>query len=102
MRQLLIREGAKELTYEIRGIVKKAEQIQRLGYEILWENIGDPIQKNNKLPKWITNIISDLVKDDSSYSYCHSKGIPETRAFLADLNNQRGGVQITADDILFW
>lgn len=102
MRQLMIREGAKELSYEIRGIVKKAEQIQKLGYDILWENIGDPIQKNCELPDWITDIIAGLVKDNASYSYCHSKGILETREFLAQKNNVKGGVQISADDILFF
>ena len=40
MRQLLLRPGAEELNYEIRGIVKKARLIEDLGYEITWENIG--------------------------------------------------------------
>jgi len=41
MRQLLLRPGAEELSYEIRGIVKKARQIEALGYGMTWENIGD-------------------------------------------------------------
>ena len=102
MRQPLIRLGANELTYEIRGIVKKAEQIENLGYTILWENIGDPVQKNCKLPDWMTDIIAGLAKNNAAYSYCHSKGIPATRQFLADRNNNLKGAQITADDILFF
>ena len=50
MRQQLLREGASELTYEIRGIVKKAHKIEKLGQKISWENIGDPVQKNMNLP----------------------------------------------------
>lgn len=46
MRQKLLSEGAKELSYEIREIVKKAKLLQKEGVEISWENIGDPIQKN--------------------------------------------------------
>ena len=46
MRQKLLREGADELTYEIRGIVQKAEQLEQLGLQIYLENIGDPIQKH--------------------------------------------------------
>ncbi len=57
MRQPLLREGASELTYEIRGIVKKAHQVEKLGQEIFWENIGDPVQKNMGLPSWIKDII---------------------------------------------
>jgi len=102
MRQLLLREGAKELSYEIRGIVKKAELVEKLGQEIYWENIGDPIQKNCQLPDWIRDIVSDLVKDNNSYAYCHSKGVPSTRQFLAQRTNELGGAQITAEDILFF
>lgn len=102
MRQKLLSEGAKELSYEIREIVKKAEQLKKLGLEISWENIGDPIQKNHKLPEWIKNIISELVKQDDVYSYCPSKGMLETRQFLASNTNSMGGVKITPDDICFF
>ncbi len=102
MRKKLLRTGADELSYEIRGIVKKAEQLKKVGCEILWENIGDPVQKGAKLPSWIKDIVSDLAQQDSSYSYCHSKGVLETRQFLAKRNNALGGVQITEDDILFF
>lgn len=102
MRQSLLIPGAGELNYEIRGIVKKARMIGELGYPITWENIGDPIQKNNKIPDWMKAIVSDLVSKDQSYGYCDSKGILETRQFLADINNKRSGVKITADDILFF
>ena len=102
MRKKLLRTGADELSYEIREIVKKAEQLKKLGCEILWENIGDPVQKGAKLPQWIKDIVSDLVQQDATYSYCHSKGVLETRQFLAKKNNALGGVQITEEDILFF
>lgn len=102
MRQKLLSEGAKELSYEIRGIVRKAEELQSLGKTIYWENIGDPIQKNYRLPEWIRDIIASLLKDHKTYGYCDSKGVPQTRQFLAERNNQRGGAQITYNDILFF
>jgi alanine-synthesizing transaminase len=102
MRHKILSEGAKELSYEIREIVKKADLIQRQGLPIVWENIGDPIRKNNIVPEWMRSIISELTLENSSYSYCPSKGVIETRKFLADLNNQKGGAQIKADDILFF
>ncbi len=102
MRIKLLRTGADELSYEIRGIVKKAEQLRKLGREILWENIGDPVQKNNQVPQWIKDIISDLSQQNESYGYCHSKGVLSTRQFLAAKNNALGGVPITEEDILFF
>jgi len=102
MRKKLLRTGADELSYEIREIVKKAEQLKKLDRDISWENIGDPVQKGAKLPPWIKDIVSDLAQQDDTYSYCHSKGVLETRQFLAKKNNALGGVQITEDDILFF
>src|SRR5690606_37051571 len=99
MRQRLLSEGANELSYEIREIVKKAEQLKKLGLDISWENIGDPIQKNHHLPDWIKNIVADLVKQNDVYSYCPSKGMLPTREFLATQTNALGGAQITPDDI---
>lgn len=102
IRQLLLRPGAEELNYEIRGIVKKARQIEQLGFDITWENIGDPIQKNNTIPPWMKEIVADLVSQDHSYGYADSKGMMETRKFLAAINNAKDGVKITAEDILFF
>ena len=102
MRQKLLREGADELSYEIRGIVRKAEQLQKLGHPIYWENIGDPIQKNRKLPDWIKSIIADLLTDDKTYAYSHSNGLLETREFIAAKTNGLNDTQISVDDITFF
>ncbi len=102
MRKRLLGAGADELSYEIRAIVKKAEQVKALGQDIVWENIGDPVQKKAQVPQWIREIISDLTLQNETYSYCHSKGILETRKFLAAKNNALGGAQITHEDILFF
>lgn len=102
MRQQLLSDGASELSYEIREIVKKAGQVKELGQKIYWENIGDPIQKNHLLPSWIKEIIAELALQNDSYGYCPSKGILETRQFLAAKTNERKGAQITAEDICFF
>ena len=102
MRRRLLSEGAKELSYEIREIVKKANQLKALGLPIHWENIGDPIEKKCQLPDWIKDIVVDLVKTNRSYGYCPSKGMLETREFLVKENNKLGGAQINVDDILFF
>ncbi len=102
MRHKILSEGAKELSYEIREIVKKADLIQKQGQEIIWENIGDPIQKNNEVPLWMRDIISQLTMENASYKYSPSKGILQTREFLSKLNNEKNGAQITSDDILFF
>ncbi|KXX72059.1 pyridoxal phosphate-dependent aminotransferase [Flammeovirga sp. SJP92] len=102
MRQKLLREGANELSYEIRGIVKKADSLRKLGQKIYWENIGDPIQKHAEMPAWMKEIISNLLDENDTFGYCHSKGVLETREFLAERTNTLQGAQIDANDILFF
>lgn len=102
MRQKLLSDGAKELSYEIREIVKKAKILQKHDVEVFWENIGDPIQKNAKIPKWIKDIVTDLAQNEKTYGYCDSKGEMATREFLAVRTNKLAGAQISPDDILFF
>ena len=102
MRTNIIHEGATELTYEIREIVEVAKKVESYGLNITWENIGDPIIKGEKVPDWIKEIIAETVMEDDSYIYCPTKGLLETREFLAEENNKKNGAQITADDIIFF
>lgn len=102
MRSNIVHIGAGELTYEIRAIVEIAEKLRKLGIKTNMENIGDPIAKGEKIPAWMKKIVADLAMKDCSYGYCATKGVLETREFLANLTNQRGGAQITAEDIIFF
>ena len=102
MRRDIVHEGSDQLTYEIREIVAVADVLRKYGVQITWENIGDPIQKGEKLPQWIKDIIIDLVSNDRTYGYVATQGVPETREFLAKEVNRRGGYQITKDDIVFF
>ncbi|MFO7831486.1 MAG: pyridoxal phosphate-dependent aminotransferase [Desulfuromonadaceae bacterium] len=102
MRNNIVHIGAGKLTYEIRAIVEIAEKLAQLGIKTNMENIGDPIAKGEKIPDWMKEIVADLAMQDCSYGYCATKGVLETREFLAERNNQRGKAQITADDIMFF
>ena len=102
MRNNIVHIGAGELTYEIRAIVEIAEKLNKLGMKTNMENIGDPIAKGEKIPDWMKKIVADLAMKDCSYGYCPTRGVLETREFLAELTNKRGKTQISADDILFF
>ncbi len=102
MRNNIVHIGAGELTYEIRAIVEIADKLKALGIKINMENIGDPIAKGERIPDWMKKIVADLAMTDCSYGYCATKGVLETREFLAELTNRRGKAQITADDVIFF
>lgn len=102
MRRNLVHHGVENLKYEIREIVAVASQLQDLGVKITWENIGDPVIKGESPPKWIRDAVGKIVADPASWAYCNTAGVLETREFLTEQVNARGGVQIAPDDLLFF
>jgi alanine-synthesizing transaminase len=97
-----ISRGGSGLTYEIRNIVLIAKKMQEYGLKIIWENIGDPVQKGENIPAWMKDVLIDIIKENVSYAYSPTKGIDATRAFIADRVNARGKIQITPEDIIFF
>lgn len=90
------------LTYEIRNIVEIANLMKAQGLAISWENIGDPVMKGEVIPEWIKDVLKDVINDNMSFAYSPTKGVDETRQYLADKRNALGGAKITKDDIIFF
>ena len=102
MRTNILHIGAGELTYEIRNIVNVGDKLQSLGLQVNWENIGDPVAKGEIIPSWMKEIVADAVYEDATYGYSPTKGVLQTRQFIADETNALGGVQIDPEDIIFF
>lgn len=102
MRNVITHPGASSLSYEIREIVAVAEKFKALGIPIVWENIGDPIAKGEKIVPWIKEYVTACLQNDQSYAYSPTKGLLQTREYIAKERNLEGGIQITVDDILFF
>jgi len=102
MRTDILHIGAGELTYEIRNIVNVGTRLQDLGVRVNWENIGDPIAKGEEIPAWMKDIVAEAVRDSSTYGYSPTKGVLETRQYIAEETNSMGGAQIDAEDIIFF
>lgn len=97
-----IAKSGSGLVYEIRSIVSVGNKLRDYGMEVHWENIGDPVQKGEKIPDWMKEVLFEIMREDRSYAYSPTKGMDETRAFLAEQVNKRGKVQITSEDIIFF
>ena len=97
MRKNLLHFWYKELTYEIREIVSVAKKIESFWKKISWENIWDPVEKWEKIPDWMKEIIFKALKKDEIYGYSPSKWLEKTREYLASKNDK-----ITKDDIIFF
>ena len=102
MRTDILHAGAGELNYEIRNIVAVAEQLERQGVQVYYENIGDPVAKGERVPDWMKEIVAEAVYENASYGYSPTKGVLSSREFVAKITNSKGGVQIDADDVIFF
>ncbi len=102
MRNNIVHPGAENLVYEIREIVALAQKVQQMGVPIVWENIGDPVEKGEEVPDWIKKHVIDAVSENATYGYSPSKGLLKAREYIAYERNIEGGIQITPDDILFF
>ncbi len=102
MRTTIVHPGAGELKYEIRQIIALAKKVEALGTSIIWENIGDPVAKGEKVPTWIKEIVKNAANEDASFGYSPTQGVLEARTYIAKERNLEGGAQIVPDDILFF
>lgn len=102
MRTTITHPGADNLVYEIREIVAVARKMEALGLDIIWENIGDPVAKGEKVPDWIKAHVKSVMDEDAVYAYSPTMGLHETREYIARERNKEGGIQITKEDILFF
>lgn len=101
MRTNLIKKGDDHLRYEIREIVEIANEMVRLGVDpMIWENIGDPVAKGERLPDWMKGIVQEATKDDRTYAYCPTKGDIEARRFV--LEHFSDASICTEEDIMFF
>lgn len=102
MRNTITHPGASSLVYEIREIVSIAQKFESLGLPITWENIGDPVVKGEKVCDWIKEHVVNTLQSDMAYAYSPTKGLLDTRAYIAKERNAEGGICITPEDILFF
>ncbi len=102
MRRELTPSGAEALSYEIREIVVVANELKKMGLNLIHENIGDPVAKGEIVEPWIKDIIKNLVDTDISWGYCDTQGVLETREFVAKMTNNEGGIQISPNDVYFF
>lgn len=102
MRNTITHPGASSLVYEIREIVAVAQAFEALGLHVIWENIGDPVAKGEKVAPWIKEYAAMAMNSDSSYAYSPTKGLLSAREYIAKERNLEGGIRITPDDILFF
>jgi alanine-synthesizing transaminase len=84
--------------YEIRGrLARRASELERLGYEILALNIGNPGHFGFRTPETMRLAIIENLRE--SEPYCPAKGIFPAREAVVMVHQNRGVLDVTADDV---
>jgi alanine-synthesizing transaminase len=84
--------------YEIRGrLARRALELERMGYEIIALNIGNPGLYGFRTPE--TMRLAMIENLQSSEPYCHQKGIFPAREAVVMQQQDRGVIGVTAEDV---
>jgi alanine-synthesizing transaminase len=84
--------------YEIRGdLARRAHEMERLGYEIIPLNIGNPGLFGFRTPETMRLAMIENLK--ASEAYCHQKGVFPAREAVVMQQQSRGVRGVSADDV---
>jgi alanine-synthesizing transaminase len=91
-------EHLHEVRYEIRGaLARRAEQLEREGHDIIKLNIGNPGAFGFRMPSSMRVAIVENLHQADPYS--HQKGIFPAREAVVMQQQNRGVMDVTADDV---
>ena len=91
-------ESLRHVRYEIRGrLARRAHEMERLGYEIVSLNIGNPGAFGFRTPE--TMRLAMIENLSAAEGYCHQKGIFPAREAVVMQQQARGVTGITAEEV---
>ena len=84
--------------YEIRGrLARRAHEMERLGYDIISLNIGNPGAFGFRTPETMRLAMIENLR--SAEGYCHQKGIFPAREAVVMQQQERGVRGVTAEEV---
>src|SRR6186713_1127387 len=91
-------EGLRHVKYEIRGrLARRAQELERQGYEIISLNIGNPAAFGFRTPE--TMRLAMIENLSNAEGYCHQKGIFPAREAVVMQQQARGVQGVTAEEV---
>lgn len=91
-------DGLRHVKYEIRGrLARRAQELERQGYEIVPLNIGNPGAFGFRTPE--TMRLAMIENMPSAEGYCHQKGIFPAREAVVMQQQARGITGISAEEV---
>jgi alanine-synthesizing transaminase len=96
---LKVSERTAGVEYAIRDIIMHAREYEKKnGKNVIYLNIGDPVQYDFPTPEHIKNALIKAVQDNQNY-YTASEGLPELRQAIVEKEKGKG-FDVTENDVL--
>jgi alanine-synthesizing transaminase len=96
--RLLASEHLQDVKYEIRGaLARRADELEREGHDIVKLNIGNPGAFGFRMPATMRVAMVQNIHQADPYS--HQKGIFPAREAVVMQQQNRGVMDVTADDV---
>ena len=91
-------DSLRNVKYEIRGkLARRAQELARMGYEIISLNIGNPALFGFRTPE--TMRLAMIENFGDSEGYCHQKGIFPAREAVVMQQQARGVQGVSAEEV---
>lgn len=91
--------GLANVKYEIRGtLARRAQEMERMGYDIISLNIGNPGAFGFRTPETMRLAMIENLK--TAEGYCHQKGIFPAREAVVMQQQVRGVRGVTVDEVV--
>ncbi len=91
-------DALRNVRYEIRGkLARRAQELGRMGYEIISLNIGNPALFGFRTPETMRLAVIENFAD--SEGYCHQRGIFPAREAVVMQQQARGVQGVSADEV---
>jgi aspartate/methionine/tyrosine aminotransferase len=96
---LKVSERTAGVEYAIRDIIMHAREYEKKnGKNVIYLNIGDPVQYDFPTPEHIKNALIKAVQNNENY-YTASEGLPELRQSIVEKEKGKG-FDVTENDVL--
>jgi len=96
---LNLTERVQNLEYAIRDVVGHAKQLEKKGKDVIYLNIGDPLQFDFKTPKNIKEALIQAVKKDFN-AYSPSEGLPELRDAICEKEKRVACIDVLPENVI--
>jgi len=96
---LNLTKRVQNLEYAIRDVVAHAIQLEKKGKDVIYLNIGDPLQFDFKTPNNIKEAMIKAIRE-SFNGYSPSEGIMELRTAICEKEKRVGGIDILPENVI--